>query len=75
MYNRGVQFQKLAYKATTRKLFDGIVLTKEEDGWIQANLKKPDFDVFRENVISQKMYNDFLDYREKTKDGGPLQKF
>ena len=38
-----------------RKLFDGIVLTKEEDDWVQANLEKLDFDAFWQNEISQKM--------------------
>ena len=75
MYNRGARLYKLAYEAITRKLFDGIVLTKEEDDWVQANLEKLNFDAFWENEISQKMYNDFLDCREKMKDGEPLQKF
>ena len=75
MYNRGVRLYKLAFEAITRKLFDGIVLTKEEDDLVQANLKKLDFDAFWENEVSQKMYNDFLDCREKMKDGEPLQKF
>ena len=61
MYSRGVQLYKLTYEAITRKLFDGIVLTKEEDDWVQANLEKLDFDAFWENKISQKMYNDSLD--------------
>ena len=46
MYNTGVRLYKLAYEALTRKLFDGIVLTKEEDDWVQANLEKLDFDPF-----------------------------
>ena len=46
MYNRRVRLYKLAYKTITRKLFDGIVLKKEEDDWVQANLKKFDFDTF-----------------------------
>ena len=46
MYNRRVRLYKLAYEAITRKLFDGIVLKKEEDDWVQANLKKFDFDAF-----------------------------
>ena len=75
MYNRSVRLYKLAYEAITRKLFNDIVLTKEEDDWVQANLEKLDFDAFWENEISQKMYNDFLDCREKMKDGEPLQKF
>ena len=52
---------------------DGLVLTKEEDDWVQANLENLDFDAFWENEISQKMYSDFLDCREKMKDGEPLQ--
>ena len=75
MYNRGVRLYKLAYEAITRKLFDGIALTKEEDDWVQANLEKLDFDAFWENEISQKMNIDFLHCREKMKDGEPLQKF
>ena len=47
---------------------DGLVLTKEEDDWVQANLENLDFDAFWE-----KMYSDFLDCREKMKDGEPLQ--
>ena len=58
MYNRGVQLYKLAYETIMRKLFDGIVLTKKEDDWVQANLEKLDFDAFWEN-ISPKMHNDF----------------
>ena len=48
MINRGVLLYKLAYEVITRKLFDGIVLTKEEDDWVQANLEKLDFDAFWE---------------------------
>ena len=59
----------------SRQNFVSIVLAKEEDDWVQANLKKLDFDAFWENKISQKMYNDFLDCRENMKDGEPLQKF
>ena len=61
MYNRAVRLYKLAYEAITRKLFDGIVLTKEEDDWVQADLEKLDFDAFWANQIYQKMYNDFVD--------------
>ena len=59
----------------SRENFVSIVLAKEEDDWVQANLKKLDFDAFWENKISQKMYSDFLDCRENMKDGEPLQKF
>ena len=31
VYNRGVRLYKLTYEAITRKLSDGIVLTKKED--------------------------------------------
>ena len=72
MYNRGVWLYELAYEAITRKLFNGIVLTKEENDWVQANLN---FDAFWKNEISQKVYNDFLDCLEKMNDGGPIQKF
>ena len=55
---------------------DGIVLTKEEDDWVQAYLENLDFDAFWENEISQKICKDFLDCWEKMKDEGePLQKF
>ena len=59
----------------SRQNFVSLVLAKEEDDWVQAHLKKLDFDAFWENKISQKMYNDFLDCRQNMKDGEPLQKF
>ena len=55
MYNTGVWLYKLVCEAIMRKLFDGIVLTKEEDDWVQASLEKLDFDAFWQNEISQKM--------------------
>ena len=64
MYNTSVRLCKLAYEAITRKLFDDIVLTKEEDDWVQANLEKLDSDAFWQNKIYQKMWNDFLVCRE-----------
>ena len=36
MYNRGIRLCKLAYEAITRKVFDVIVSTKEEDDWVQT---------------------------------------
>ena len=75
MYNTGVWLYRLAYEAFPRKLFNSIVLAKEEDDWVQANLEKVDFDAFWESIISQKMYNNFLICQEKMKDGEPLQKF
>ena len=75
MYNRGIWLYKLAYEAITRKVFDVIVSTKEEDDWVQSNLKGINFATFWEHEISQTMYNKFLDAREKLKVGEPLQKF
>ena len=36
MYNRGIRLYKLTYEAITRKVFDVIVSTKEEDDWVQT---------------------------------------
>ena len=36
MYNRGIRLYKLAYEAITRKVFDVIVSTKQEDDWVQT---------------------------------------
>ena len=75
MYNRGIRLYKLAYEAITRKVFNVIVSTKEEDDWVQPNLNDVNFVTFWEHEISQTMYNKFLDAREKLKAGEPLQKF
>ena len=75
MYNGGIRLYKLTYEAITRKLFDVIVSTKEEDDWVQSNLNDISFVTFWEHEISQTMYNKFLDAREKLKAGEPLQKF
>ena len=73
--NRGIRLYELAYEAITRKLFDVIVSTKEENDWIQSNLNDINFATFWEHKISQTMCNKFLDAREKLKAGEPLQKF
>ena len=75
MYNRGIRLYKLAYEAITRKVFDVIVSTKEEDDWVHSNLNDINFATFWEHKISQTTYNKFLDARGKLKPGEPLQKF
>ena len=75
MYNRGIRLYKLAYETITRKVFDVIVSTKEENDWVQSNLNDINFVTFWEHEISQTMYNKFLNAREKLKAGEPLQKF
>ena len=75
MYNRGIRLYKLAYETITRKVFDVIVSTKEENDWVQSNLNDINFATFWEHEISQTMYNKFLDVREKLKAGEPLQEF
>ena len=75
MYNRGVRLYKLAYEAITRKVFDEMGSTKEEDDWLRSNTNIADFDLFWEQEILEKKYMEFLDIREKMKEGEPLQKF
>ena len=75
MYSRVIRLYKLAYDAITRKVFDVIVSTKEDDGWVQSNLNDINFATFWEHEISQTMHNKFLDAREKLKAGEPLHKF
>ena len=59
MYNRSIRLYKLVYEAITRKVFDIVVSTKEEDDWVQSNLNDINFSTFWGHEISQTMCNNW----------------
>ena len=75
MYSRGIRAYKLMYEAIVRKVILDHVETGE-DIYYQVNCRDDlDFETFWQESCLQDKYNQFLDAKEKLKNGEPLQKF
>ena len=75
MYNRGIRAYKLMYEAIMRKVMLDYVETGK-DIYHQVNWRGDlNFETFWQGICLQEKYNQFLDAREKLKNGEPLQKF
>ena len=75
MYNRGIRAYKLMYEAIMCK----VILDYAEIGediYYQVNWRNDsDFEAFSQDSCLQDKYNQFLNAREKFKNGEPLQNF
>ena len=74
MYNRVIRAFKLTYEAIMHKvIFDHVEIG--EDIYYQVNWRDDlDFKIFWQESCLQEKYNQFLDAREKLKNGEPLHK-